>query len=141
MIAPIASLIAGRLGVSDALAGLVARIGLVLLALGLGVGAWALHQHRAALVIAAAHDVGQREGEAAERDRWQAAASAERQRQAEANAAALAAAQDRIAALGRERDDLMSRLEEVDHAADADPARDAVCIDADGVRRLNALRR
>lgn len=141
MIAAVASLLAGRLGVSGALAGLIARIGLLLLVLGLGVGAWALHQHRATLAIGAAHDAGQREGEAAERDRWQGAAAAERQRQATANAAALAAAQDRIAALGRERDDLMSRLEEVDHAADADPDRDAVCIDADGVRRLNALRR
>lgn len=81
-----------------------------------------------------------RNGENAERAMWVAAVDKERQRQSQASQLALQAAQERIAALEAERDDLNQALEDLSDAADKVADANRACLDPGVMRRLDAIR-
>lgn len=133
MIPSVIAWLAARWGLST----VAVRLGALGVGLLLLIAAWGLHQWRVSDALEAARESGRVE----ERVKWQAATDAERLRQADAASRAAADGAAIAARIARERDDLAAQLEDIAHAADTDPDRNAMCLDADSVRRLDAIGR
>lgn len=80
-------------------------------------------------------------GVAAERAVWVDRVDREERRQDDANARAIAAARAEVTQLREREDALATLLEDLDHEATLAPARDAVALPADSVRRIAAVGR
>jgi hypothetical protein len=140
------ALLAKILGLNGAvirLAGIAALVAAVL-----GVVVWHVSAERSERARAVA--TAREEGVQAERAAWLAGVTKERQRQAEANAAARREADEAAAALAAERAEIEQALQEIHDATAKDEAHpdarpdahtgDRICLEPDGVRRLNRLR-
>jgi hypothetical protein len=98
-------------------------------------GLW--HRGRISALMIASEE----RGRLAERVEWEKASADERLRQSDAAARAIAEGQAAAVKLARERDALEAQIEDMIHASDASPDGGDVALDADRVRRLDALRR